>query len=76
MDTAIMETVKAELLRDSSDFRELAQKHQNYERRLSEIAELTYPSDEEILEESVLKKKKLAVKDQMYSMIQEYSKSH
>lgn len=76
MDTTMMESVKEELLKESQNFRELAQKHQNYERRLTEIAELTYPSNEEMLEESVLKKKKLAVKDEMYTMIQEYSKSH
>lgn len=76
MDTAMMESVKAELLKVNQNFRELAQKHQNYEKRLNEIAQLTYPSDEEILEESVLKKKKLAVKDEMFNMINEHSKSH
>lgn len=76
MDTATLETVREELLKDNQNFRDLAQKHHNYEERLTQIAELTYPSDEEILEESVLKKKKLAVKDEMYAMIQEYSKSH
>ncbi len=76
MDTATMESVKAELLKENQNFRELAQKHQNYEKRLTEIAQLTYPSDEEVLEESVLKKKKLAVKDEMFNMIQEHSKSH
>ena len=76
MDTAQMETVREELLKDSQNFRELAQKHHNYEQRLTEIAELAYPSDEEMLEESVLKKKKLAVKDEMYNMIQEHTKSH
>lgn len=76
MDTATLETVREELLKDNQNFRDLAQRHHNYETRLTEIAELTYPSDEEILEESVLKKKKLAVKDEMYAMIQEHSKSH
>ncbi|HNQ15276.1 MAG TPA: DUF465 domain-containing protein [Pyrinomonadaceae bacterium] len=76
MDTATLETVREELLKDNQNFRDLAQRHHNYEARLTEIAELTYPSDEEILEESVLKKKKLAVKDEMYAMIQEHSKSH
>ncbi len=76
MDIATMETVKEELLKDNQSFRELAQKHHNYEVRLTELSELTYPSDEEMLEESVLKKKKLAVKDEMYTMIQEHSNSH
>jgi len=36
---------------------------------LSELSALTYPSDEEQLEEVTLKKKKLALKDQMYSLM-------
>ncbi|MBK7708801.1 MAG: DUF465 domain-containing protein [Acidobacteria bacterium] len=76
MDTAQIETAREELLKDNQNFRELAQRHHNYEQRLTEIAELTYPSDEEMLEESVLKKKKLAVKDEMFNMIQEHTKSH
>ena len=71
-----VESLKEELLKENQAFRELATQHQNYERRLSELAGLTYPNDEELLEESVLKKKKLAVKDEMYAIIQEYSDTH
>ncbi|MBS1793964.1 MAG: DUF465 domain-containing protein [Acidobacteria bacterium] len=73
MDITTVESLKEELLKENQIFRELAQKHQNYERRLTELAELTYPNEEELLEESVLKKKKLAVKDEMYAIINEYS---
>lgn len=76
MDMITIESLKEELLKDSQNFRELAQQHQDYEKRLTEIAGLTYPSDEELLEESVLKKKKLAVKDEMYAMIHEHSTKH
>ena len=76
MDMITIESVKEELLKENHIFRELAQKHQNYEKRLTELAELTYPNEEELLEESVLKKKKLAVKDEMYAMMQEYTNSH
>lgn len=71
-----IESVKEELLKENNAFRELAQKHQNYEKRLTELAELTYPNDDELLEESILKKKKLAVKDEMYAIMQEYSNTH
>jgi len=71
-----VESLKEELIKENQMFRELAQQHHNYEVRLSELAELTYPNDEELLEESVLKKKKLAVKDEMYAIIEEYSSSH
>jgi uncharacterized protein YdcH (DUF465 family) len=76
MDMITIESVKEELLKENQMFRELAQQHQNYEKRLTELANLTYPNDEELLEESVLKKKKLAVKDEMYAIMQEYTNSH
>ena len=51
------------------NFRELAREHGRYEQRLSELSSLQYPSDEEQLEEVTLKKKKLAVKDQMHAIM-------
>lgn len=76
MEMITMESLKEELLKENQAFRELAVQHQNYEKRLSELAGLTYPNDEELLEESVLKKKKLAVKDEMYEIMQQYSNAH
>lgn len=63
------------LMKENQAFRELVQQHQNYEKRLTELASLTYPNDEELLEESTLKKKKLAIKDQIYSMMDQYSET-
>jgi len=68
-----IESLKEELLKENQAFRNLVSQHNNYEKRLTELAELNYPNDEELLEESVLKKKKLAVKDEMYAIIQEHS---
>lgn len=76
MNMITVESLKDELIKENQTFRELALQHQNYEKRLSEIAELTYPNDEELLEESVLKKKKLAIKDEMYAIIEEHSGSN
>lgn len=76
MDTMTVETVKVELLEKNPLFRDLVQQHQNFESRLNELSELTYPNEEELLEESTLKKKKLLIKDEMYSMMQEYSNLH
>lgn len=76
MENARIEELKEILLKENQNFRELAQQHQNYEKRLSELAELNYPNDDEILEETTLKRKKLAVKDEMYTMISEYNNSH
>lgn len=76
MNMITIESLKEELIKENQIFRELALQHQNYEKRLTELAELTYPNDEELLEESVLKKKKLAIKDEMYVILQEYSGTH
>ena len=76
MDTFTAESVKEELMKENQAFRELVQQHQNYERRLTELSGLTYPNDEELLEESVLKKKKLAVKDEMYAMMEQFQSAH
>jgi uncharacterized protein YdcH (DUF465 family) len=76
MDMQTSDAVKDELFRADQNFRELVQKHQNYERRLTELAELTYPNEEELLEESTLKKKKLLIKDEIFEMIQNHTKTH
>jgi uncharacterized protein len=69
------DNLKEELINRDPEFRELAREHTRYEQRLSELSALAYPSDEEQLEEITLKKKKLAIKDQMYSMMLQYQKS-
>lgn len=76
METTIPDTVKTELLENNPMFRNLAQQHQTFEKRLGELAELTYPNDEELLEEATLKKKKLVIKDKMYSIMQDHSNLH
>jgi uncharacterized protein YdcH (DUF465 family) len=70
-----IESVKAELMTSNPEFRELAKEHGRYEARLSELSSLSYPSDEEQMEEATLKKKKLAIKDQMYSLMLQHEKS-
>ena len=69
MEITKADSLKEELMASNPEFRELAREHGRYEQRLSELSALTYPSDEEQLEEVTLKKKKLALKDQMYSLM-------
>lgn len=76
MDMLNTNAVKDELLKSNPTFRELIQQHQGYEKRLNELAHLNYPNDNEMLEESTIKKKKLLIKDEIYAMMQEYSNSH
>ena len=76
MDMSTADPVRDELLKSNQVFRDLVHQHEDFERRLSELAHLTYPNDDEQLEETTLKKKKLAVKDEIYAMIQQHSISH
>lgn len=74
MEMTNADSIKDELIASDPEFRELAREHGRYEERLSELSSLTYPSDEEQLEEITLKKKKLAVKDQMHAIILRHQK--
>jgi uncharacterized protein len=75
MEIQTAEVLKEELMNRDPEFRELAREHTRYEERLSELTALAYPSDEEQLEEVTLKKKKLALKDQMYALIMQHQKN-
>lgn len=76
MDMSTADPVRDELLKSNSAFRDLVHQHQDFEARLSELAHLTYPNDDEQLEEITLKKKKLAIKDEIYAMMQQQAVSH
>jgi uncharacterized protein YdcH (DUF465 family) len=73
MDTAQIDSIHRELFNNNPIFRELVETHKNYESRLNEINELHYPNNDEQTEETSIKKKKLALKDEIYSMITKYS---
>lgn len=76
MEVITADSTKEVLMKENEIFRSLVQKHEKYEKRLTELASLTYPNDEELLEESTLKKKKLAVKDELHAIMSEYSSGH
>ena len=50
---------------DNDEYRQLEVQHHEYESRLGELAEKAVLSDEEQVEETTLKKKKLQLKDRM-----------
>lgn len=75
MEMTKADNLKEELMTTNPEFRELVREHGRYEARLSELSALSYPSDEEQLEETTLKKKKLAIKDQMYSLMLQHEKT-
>lgn len=74
MEITNTDSLKEELMAADPEFRELAREHGRYEQRLSELSSLQFPNDEEQLEEVTLKKKKLAVKDQMQEIMLRYQK--
>lgn len=74
MEMTNTDSLKEQLMASDPEFRDLAREHGRYEERLSELSALAYPSDEEQLEEITLKKKKLAVKDQMQAIMLRHQK--
>ncbi|HYR76658.1 MAG TPA: YdcH family protein [Pyrinomonadaceae bacterium] len=75
MEMTKVDSLKEQLMTSNPEFRELVREHGRYEDRLSELSALAYPSDEEQLEEVTLKKKKLAIKDQIYSLMLQHEKT-
>ena len=61
-------------MESNEQYRELRRKHQDYERRLSELCERRFPSYEEQLEEARLKKLKLYLKDRMASIVERHAR--
>jgi uncharacterized protein YdcH (DUF465 family) len=74
MEITNTDNLREQLMTNDPVFRELVREHGRYEERLSELSALTYPSTEEQLEEITLKKKKLALKDQMHSIMLQFQK--
>lgn len=72
MDMSKPDPVRDELIKTNPAFRDLVNQHTTYDDRLNELSHLAYPSDEEQLEESTLKKKKLILKDEIYAMMHEH----
>ncbi len=65
------EVTKDVLLQENEEFQRLAKKHQELEERLTFLSGRIFLSDQENFEEVTLKKKKLALKDKMATMIRQ-----
>ena len=66
--------LRDQLLKENAEYRKLAAEHQSYDDQLEAFSNKHFLSDEEALHEKTLKKKKLALKDQMYSFVQKIRK--
>jgi uncharacterized protein YdcH (DUF465 family) len=61
--------VHERLVREDPHFRHLVERHQEFERRLADLQGRRWLSDDERLEEVRLKKRKLALKDEMQAIL-------
>ena len=68
------EELREQMMMNNPEFKRLASEHQSYAKQLEQLSSRHHLSEEEKLHEITLKKKKLYLKDQMYSMIQKYRK--
>jgi len=67
--------LKELMVRESPDFRKVYEDHQTCEKALEELQNKAVLNDKDTLLEKELKKKKLALKDRMYSMMSDYRKT-
>ena len=72
MSAAEAQEVKNLLLRSNDQYRQLAERHHQLDDRLHQLTEKHYLSDTEQFEEVTLKKRKLALKDEMEAMARDY----
>ena len=66
--------LREQLLKDDPEFRRLAVEHQQYDHQLEDLSNKHFLTEDEEMQEKTLKKKKLMLKDQMYSMVQKARK--
>jgi uncharacterized protein len=65
-----------ERLLENEEYRRLHAQHHEYETRLSQFTEKVVLSDDEQLEETTLKKKKLQLKDKMEAIARRVREDH
>jgi uncharacterized protein YdcH (DUF465 family) len=62
--------LRDQLLKENEEYRRLAAAHQSCDDELEGLTNKHFLNEEEELKEKTLKKKKLMLKDQMYSLVQ------
>ena len=72
MSAAEAQEVKNLLLQSDETYRQLASRHHELDTRLHELSEKHYLSTNEQFEEVTLKKRKLALKDQMEQIARQF----
>jgi uncharacterized protein YdcH (DUF465 family) len=64
--------VRAVLLQSHEEFRQLVSEHHQLDERIQQLSSLSYLTGQQQFEEASLKKKKLALKDRMQSILRQY----
>jgi uncharacterized protein YdcH (DUF465 family) len=64
-------SIREKLLEINEEYRRLNEQHQEFESRLTSLTSKTQLSDDEQIEETTLKKKKLQLKDRMEAIARE-----
>lgn len=72
MSPAEAQEAKNVLLQSSPEYRDLAERHHQLEDKLHEFTDRHYLTSTEQYEEVALKKRKLALKDQMEALARDY----
>lgn len=70
------ESVRESLLAGNDEYRRLDQQHHEFESRLSALADKAVLNDDEQVEETTLKKRKLQVKDKMEAIARQALAAH
>ena len=68
--------LRALLLQTDAEFHRLAAQHHELEDRLHELTAKSYLSEPEQVEETTLKKRKLALKDRMEVIMRQHRQDH
>jgi uncharacterized protein YdcH (DUF465 family) len=76
MSAAEAQEVKNALLQSDEQYRQLATRHHELDSRLHELSEKHYLTATEQVEEVTLKKRKLALKDQMEDIARQFRRSN
>ena len=76
MNTAETQGVKHFLLQSHDQYRDLAERHHALDDRLHELIEKPHLSESEQVEETTIKKRKLALKDSMERIVLEWTRDH
>ncbi|MBI4903203.1 MAG: DUF465 domain-containing protein [Acidobacteria bacterium] len=63
------EELKAHLMQTNEEFRTLVLRHAELKKRVMELEDKAHPTEDEQVEEALLKKQKLQLKDQMAGIL-------